>query len=83
MKNTGIERRIDELGRIVIPKELRTKLEINIGDPMEIYVNGQTIILEKYQDSCIFCSNTKNIETYNNKLLCKDCIGKISKLLNE
>ena len=83
MKNTGIIRRIDELGRIVIPKEIRTKLEINIGDAMGIYVNGHSIVLEKEQDTCAFCNNTKNLTVFNNKLICENCISKISKLADK
>ena len=55
MKSTGIIRQIDELGRIVIPKEIRKKLEIEIKDPMEIYVDGHSITLKKVEDNCIFC----------------------------
>ena len=81
MKNTGIIRRIDELGRIVIPKKIRTKLNINIGDSMGNYIDGHSIILEKEENSCMFCSKTKNLKSFNDKLLCDNCISKISKLI--
>ena len=83
MKSTGIIRRIDELGRIVIPKEIRTKLDINIGDPMGIYINGHSIILEKEENSCIFCNRTKKLKNFKDKLLCDNCISKIIKLVEE
>lgn len=61
MKSTGIVRRVDELGRIVIPIELRNKLKIEEKDPIEIYVDGSSIILKKYQENCVFCGSTKKL----------------------
>jgi transcriptional pleiotropic regulator of transition state genes len=72
-KSTGIVRRIDDLGRIVLPMELRNKLGITEKDPIEIFVDGQSIILKKYENSCIFCSNTKNLINYKGKLICENC----------
>lgn len=77
MKSTGIIRRIDELGRIVIPKELRNKLGINIKDPMEIYVDGHSITLRKVEDKCIFCGSTKNLTNFKEKLVCEDCLDNL------
>lgn len=74
MKSTGMVRRIDELGRIVIPKEIRKKLEIDIKDPMEIYVDGRSITLKKIEDNCIFCGSNKNLITFKDKLICKKCL---------
>jgi len=74
MKSTGIVRKVDELGRIVLPKELRTTFEINEKDPLEIYVEGDQIILKKYNPSCIFCGNKENIYLYNDKNVCGKCI---------
>lgn len=82
MKATGIVRRIDELGRIVIPMELRNKFGITEKDPMEIFVDGDAIVLKKYENSCIFCGNTKNLINYNSKLLCEKCAEKISNNLS-
>ena len=79
MKSTGIIRHIDELGRIVIPKELRKKLEINIKDPMEIYADGHSIILKKVEDNCIFCGKNKNIKEFKNKKICQSCLEEILK----
>ena len=61
MKSTGIVRRVDELGRVVIPIELRNKFNISEKDPIEIYVDGSLIILKKYEQSCIFCGNTTTL----------------------
>ena len=78
MKSTGIIRRIDELGRIVIPKEIRKKLEIDIKDPMEIYVDGHAITLKKVEDNCIFCGKNKNLVEFKDKMVCQSCLESLS-----
>ena len=80
MKATGIIRKVDELGRIVVPIELRNKLNINIKDEVEIYVDRSSIILKKYEPSCIFCGNSKNLKEYKDKLICEKCLENISDL---
>lgn len=80
MKSTGIIRKVDELGRIVIPKELRDGLEIQEKDPIEIFVDGNSIILKKYTPNCVFCGNSKELTTYKGKLVCNKCISKISEI---
>lgn len=80
MKSTGIVRKVDELGRVVIPIELRNKLGIQEKDPIEIYVDGTSIILKKYEPNCIFCGNSKNIIEYNKKSVCEKCAEKIGKI---
>lgn len=77
MKSTGIVRRVDELGRIVIPKELRRTLDIDEGDPMGIYVDGDRIILIKHQVTCLFCDSTDDISTFKGKPVCKTCLQEI------
>lgn len=74
MKSTGMVRRVDELGRVVIPKEIRSKLDIEEKDPLEIYVEGSSIILKKFQTNCIFCGSTNNLIEYKDKLICTKCI---------
>ena len=74
MKSTGIVRKVDELGRIVLPIELRRTLDIASRDSMEIYIEGDTIILKKYQPACIFCDNARDIVNYRGKNVCSDCI---------
>jgi transcriptional pleiotropic regulator of transition state genes len=73
MKSTGIVRKIDDLGRIVLPKELRNVLDIKERDPMEIYVDGSFIMLQKYEPSCVFCGNAGNITVFMGKNVCADC----------
>ena len=80
MKSTGIIRKVDELGRIVIPIELRTQLNISEKNPIEIYVDGDSIILKKYEKSCFFCENSKNLTEYKGKLICNKCIQHIKEL---
>ncbi len=80
MKSTGIVRKLDELGRVVIPKEIRKKLNIGEKDPIEIYQDGDAIVLKKYQSGCIFCGNSKNLVLYDGKLICKKCLGNLSEL---
>lgn len=80
IKSTGIVRKVDELGRVVLPIELRNKLGIQEKDPLEIYVDGSSIILKKYESNCIFCGGSKDLIEYNDKLVCKKCIEKINKL---
>ena len=83
MKATGIVRRVDELGRVVIPIELRNKFEIAEKDPIEIYVDGSTIILKKYEPNCIFCGNSKTLTEYKGKLICDKCANQIGEIKPE
>ena len=80
MKTTGIVRKIDELGRIVLPIELRRTLDINIKDSIEIYVEGDKIILSKYEPTCIFCGSSDDLVTFGDKNVCKSCAKKISEI---
>lgn len=77
MKATGIVRKVDELGRIVIPIELRRVLEIEVKDPLEIYTEDDTIILKKYEPACIFCGRAKNVINYKGKNICENCLAEI------
>ena len=78
-KNTGIVRGLDKLGRIVIPIELRNNLKIKYNDEIEIFVKDNSIILKKYEPSCIFCCKIKDLTTYKNQIICKKCIRNLSK----
>lgn len=80
MKATGIVRKVDELGRIVLPIELRRTLDIDIKDPIEIFVDDNYIILKKYEPACIFCGNAKNIKVIAGKNVCSDCIEELKQL---
>ena len=83
MKSTGIVRKVDELGRVVIPIELRNKLGIEEKDPIEIYVDGSSVILKKFEPNCIFCGGTKNLIKYKDKLVCSKCCERLNKSMNE
>ena len=74
MKSTGIVRKVDELGRIVLPIELRRTLDIAEKDSLEIYVDNDSIILRKYQPACVFCDNARDVIVYKSKNVCRECI---------
>ena len=74
MKATGIIRHIDELGRIVLPIEMRRVMELGTADRVEIYVEGDKIILKKHQESCIFCGSSDALTDYNGKHICAACL---------
>jgi len=74
MKSTGVVRKVDELGRIVIPIELRRTLDIAEKDALEIYVDFYTVILKKYQPACIFCGEANDVTNYKSKKICKSCL---------
>ena len=79
MKSTGIVRKLDELGRAVLPMGLRRSLDINEKDPIEIFVDGETIVLKKYEPTCVFCNNTKNLELFKGKNICPECMSDFKK----
>ena len=80
MKKTGITRAIDEVGRIVLPKELRATMDLNTKDELDISVEGDRIILKKIQPSCIFCGNSENLVIFEENKICQKCVEKIAKL---
>jgi len=77
MKSTGIVRQMDSLGRIVLPIELRRTLDIAQKDSLEIYVDESSIILKKYQPSCVFCNDAKDVINYKGKNICKSCLDEL------
>lgn len=79
MKSTGIVRQIDNLGRIVLPMELRRSLGIGPHDSVEIYVEGSSIILKKYEPSCTFCGSSNSINSFKGKNICKNCLIELKK----
>ena len=79
MKATGIVRKVDELGRVVLPIELRRNLNIEIKDPLEIFVDGDSIILKPYRPCCIFCAEADDTITYMGKIVCKKCVEQLKK----
>ena len=77
MKSTGVVRRVDELGRIVLPAELRHSMDIHIKDALEIFTEGDRIILQKYHPACVFCDSVDNVVFFREKRICKDCLEKL------
>ena len=79
MKATGIVRKIDDLGRVVLPIELRRTLNIDIKDPVEIFVEGDLIILKKYEPACVFCGEANDVENFRGKNVCKSCAEELGR----
>ena len=80
LKSTGIVRKLDELGRITLPIELRKNLNIKEKDGLEIFVEADTIILRKYEPSCIFCGNARNVTVYKDKNICPECLSQLKEM---
>lgn len=80
MKSIGVVRKVDELGRVVLPIELRRAYNIELKDPIEILVNQDTIILQKYTPKCVFCGSIDSVREKLGKLICKRCLGNITEL---
>ena len=75
VKSTGIVRKVDELGRVVLPIELRRTLGIDEKDALEIYVDQEKIILKKYEPACVFCGSADDVQIFRNKNVCMECAG--------
>ena len=80
MKDTGVVRKIDELGRFTLPMELRRKLNIEIGDPLEVFVDGENIVLRKYIENDIFTGSTEELVEYHGKKVSKQAIKELAQL---
>ncbi len=78
MKSTGIIRKVDDLGRIVLPIELRRVLDISERDELEIYMENDRIILQKFEPACLFCGSSQNLITYRRKNVCQECVRKMA-----
>lgn len=79
MKSTGIVRKVDELGRIVLPAELRRTLNIAEKDSLEIFVDGASVILQKIEEQCVFCGSKEQICTFKGKNICQKCMAQLKK----
>ena len=77
MKATGIVRKIDELGRVVLPIELRRTLNLEVRDPVEIFMEGDAIVLRKYEAACLFCGGTRQLTVFRGKQICADCLKQL------
>lgn len=79
MSDSGIVRNLDNLGRVVIPKEIRKLLAINVGDPVEIIKDKNTVVLKKYGNRCVFCDGEDEIVEFQKNYVCEECISKLMK----
>ena len=82
IKATGLPRRIDHLGRIVVPVEMRRMLEISPGDELEISVQGDSITLSRLRRGCVFCGSDDNLRTVRDKEVCTDCANEVKSSFN-
>ena len=80
MKSTGVVRRIDDLGRIVLPIEIRKNLNIENRDAVEIFIDEDKVVLKKYEPACIFCASAKRLVTFHERNICRDCVKKLAEL---
>lgn len=80
METKSAFRKIDELGRIVIPIDIRRKLGVNNGESLEIALQNDTVILKKHHETCIFCFESENLVNFEGKLVCEKCLEKLKKL---
>lgn len=80
MKPAGVVRKVDQLGRIVLPKSLRKRYQMNEGDPVEILVQGDHIILERYRPKCVFCGSMENVSDFKDRSICSQCLVEMNQL---
>lgn len=80
MKSTGIVRKVDGLGRIVLPIELRRVMGIDTKDPVEIFVDSDKIVLKAYRPGCEFCEAINNLVTFKDKSVCNDCLNEMANM---
>ena len=80
MKSTGMTRQVDELGRFVLPVEIRRALDIKVKDTLEIFTDEGRIILQKYQPACSFCNNVDGIVLFSGKRICRECLNQLKAL---
>ena len=81
MKDTGIVRSIDEMGRLVLPKEMRRKMDIESGDEIEFFAENDRIILRKFQPACLFCGSDASLSDYKGKRICSKCLAELKQLI--
>lgn len=81
MKPAGVVRKVDQLGRIVLPKSLRKRYQMNEGDPVEILVQGDHIILERYRPKCVFCGSMEQVNEFKERSICNQCLAEMNRLV--
>lgn len=79
--DTGMTKRVDELGRIVIPKELRMSLGIECGDELEFLLDEENLILQKYVPGCVFCKNTEDLLRFHEQQVCRHCTQQLQQYI--
>ena len=77
MKSTGIVRKVDELGRIVLPIEIRRTMEITQQDELEIFMDNDQIVLQKFHRSCVFCGGERGLALFHGKTVCEECLREL------
>jgi len=77
MKPTGFIKKIDEMGRIVIPKNVRKTIDAEIGDSLQFFIDGDNIIMKKFSQSCVFCGSENDLSELNEKYICAECVAKL------
>lgn len=77
MKSVGIVRKIDNLGRLCLPVEIRRILGLKLNSPMEFYMDGENVVIRKYAPSCVFCKSEENTVKFGDKLICPECLNSI------
>lgn len=82
-KQEGIIRSVDQQGRVVIPKEMRARYGIELGDPIEFIAENHTIMMKKYDPTCVFCGSDKNVTPFQGRLICASCMKALQKSLAE
>lgn len=82
MKGVGIVRKVDHLGRVVLPKELRDHMNIKPNDGVEIFVTDESIVLQKYNPNCIFCGGLKELLYFKGKIICQACLDETRKYVS-
>lgn len=80
MKPAGVVRKVDQLGRIVLPKSLRKRYQMNEGDPVEILVQGDHIILERYRPKCVFRGSMDGVSEFKERHICAQCMSEMNQL---
>jgi transcriptional pleiotropic regulator of transition state genes len=79
MKSTGIVRKLDRLGRIVLPCEMRRGMDIAVGDSLEFYTDGDTIVMKKYAPDCVFCGEIEDMVAFGGQYICLGCMRVIAR----
>lgn len=78
MRKTGMSRRVDDLGRIVIPAEMRRTFGIKEGNTLDISVDENSIIFTKREEACVFCGSSQDLKEFKGRMVCLTCIGDLT-----